>query len=114
MNAVGLDALDYAGSISGFFILLFFIVLFVFPELRWCNCQSKIILFVVADICFKGLTNVVLGDFDVIDLELMLRYDALDIVAELDHNSVVVDIADKTAVFGIFLDFILAVEEVLG
>ena len=113
MNAVGLNALNYASGIDCFFILLFFIIFFIFPQFRWGDGQPKVILFVVADISFKGLSDVILDDLDVVDLKLMLRDDSFDIVAELNDHSVVVDVANETTIFGVFLNLIFAIEKVL-
>ena len=84
--------------------------LLIFPQIGRGNGQPKIAFLAAGDIDFHSLADVGLIDLDAIDLQFPLRYDSLDVIAELDNCSIGVDIADETAIFFVLVDGLLAEE----
>lgn len=120
MDALGVDTLDHS-HLRGFLVavpvalLALLALLLVLAQLRRSDGQPEVVLLGGGDVDLDALADAALVDLgDIVQLQLTVRQDALDVVAELNHNTVGVDVADKTTVLLSLIDVLVIQEQVLG
>ena len=84
-----------------------------FSEVRRGDGQPQVSLLVIDHIGLKTLPDVLLTNFDAVDLEFSLRDDSLEVVTELNNNPVEVDTRDKPNILLIFLYLLLGEKKIL-